>query len=105
MTGFVAMTRSALDHPLLKYAERLRAWFWIVARACWKPAPFDVGGKMLTLERGQLSYSIRELAEQWGWSKSTADRFVKRLEAEGTPITARLNVIGPCPCQAGVKPF
>ncbi|EHJ62800.1 hypothetical protein NSU_0312 [Novosphingobium pentaromativorans US6-1] len=54
-----------------------------MAKACWKSAPFDVGGKMITLERGQLSYSIRELAEQWGWSKSTADRFLKRLELEG----------------------
>ncbi|WP_132384855.1 helix-turn-helix domain-containing protein [Novosphingobium sp. PhB165] len=83
MSGFIAMDRGALDHPLLKDAERFRAWFWIVARARWQPAPFDVGGKMITLERGQLSYSIRELADQWGWSKSTVDRFLKRLEAEG----------------------
>lgn len=83
MSGFIAMDRRALDHPLLKDGEKFRAWFWILSKARWKPAPFDLGGKMITLERGQLSYSIRELAEQWGWSKSTVDRFVKRLESEG----------------------
>lgn len=82
MTGFIALDRSALDHPLLKDAERFRAWFWIVARACWKPTPFDLNGKIVSLERGQLCASRAQLAEAWNWSPSAVERFLVRLETE-----------------------
>ena len=82
MTGFIAMQREALDHPLLQDAERFRAWFWLVANAVWKPTPYDVSGKIITLDRGQLCVSVRQLAQAWGWSKSTVDRFLTRLKTE-----------------------
>jgi len=82
VTGFVALDRSALDHPLLKDAERFRAWFWIVAKACWKPTPYDVNGKIVSLDRGQLCASRAQLAEAWGWSPSAVERFLVRLETE-----------------------
>ncbi|MFC0683039.1 hypothetical protein [Novosphingobium clariflavum] len=63
MSGFVAMERGALDHPLLKDAERFRAWFWIVSKACWKPTPYDVNGKIISLDRGQLCASRSQLAD------------------------------------------
>lgn len=82
MSGFVAMERGALDHPLLKDAERFRAWFWIVSKACWKPTPYDVNGKIISLNRGQLCASRSQLAEAWGWSPSAVERFLTRLETE-----------------------
>lgn len=83
MSGFVAMQREALDHPLFRgNPERFYAWFWLVARAAWKPTPFDIGGKVITLERGQICASIRQLGEAWGMSKSAADRFITRLKTE-----------------------
>jgi len=82
VTGFVALDRSALDHPLLKDAERFRAWFWIVAKACWKPTPYDINGKIVPLERGQLCVSRAQLADAWGWSPSAVERFLVRLETE-----------------------
>lgn len=82
MSGFVAMSRDALDHPLLKDGEHFRAWFWLVATACWKPTRYDVNGKIVTLERGQLSTSLRQLASAWGWSKSSVYRFLGRLKTE-----------------------
>ena len=82
MSGFVAMERGALDHPLLKDAERFRAWFWIVSKACWKPTPYDVNGKIISLDRGQLCASRSQLAEAWGWSPSAVERFLTRLETE-----------------------
>lgn len=88
MSGFVAMNRDALDHPVIGEAERFRAWFWLVANACWKPTRVRIKGKVVTLERGQLSFSVRYLAESWGWSKSRVDRFLHELAAEGM-IAAR----------------
>lgn len=82
MSGFIVMQRAALDHPLLKDGERFRAWFWLCANACWRPTLVDVGGQIIELQRGQLCFSIRYMADAWGWSKSTVDRFLHRLEAE-----------------------
>lgn len=89
MSGFVVMARDATEHPLLKDGERFRAWFWMVAKACWKPTKFDVHGKIITLERGQFCCSVREMAEAWGWSKSAVDRFIQRLIDEDMVISTR----------------
>lgn len=83
MSGFVAMSRKALDHPLLQDGDRFRAWFWLVASAAWKPTRVKIKGQVIDLERGELSFSQRFLAEKWGWSKSRVDRFIADLRAEG----------------------
>lgn len=83
MSGFVAMQREALEHPLFRgNPDRFYAWFWLVARAAWRPTGYDVGGKVITLQRGQLCASVRQLAEAWGMSKSAVERFVARLKTE-----------------------
>lgn len=83
------MDRDAIEHPLLKDGERFRAWFWMVAKACWKPTQFDIHGRIVTLERGQFCCSVREMAEAWGWSKSAVDRFIQRLVDEDMVISTR----------------
>jgi hypothetical protein len=83
MSGFVAAYREALDHPLFfGNAERLGAWMWLVMRAAWKPTPFDIGGKIITIERGQLCASRAQLAKAWGMSPSGVERFLTRLKTE-----------------------
>lgn len=83
MSGFIAMQREALEHPLFRgNPERFYAWFWLVARAAWKPTPFDVGGKVITLERGQLCVSRSQMADALKWSPSAVERFLSRLETE-----------------------
>jgi hypothetical protein len=82
MSGFIVMHREALDHPLLQDGERFRAWFWMVARACWKPTPFDVAGRIILLERGQFCASRQLLADAWNWSPSAVERFLTRLQTE-----------------------
>lgn len=83
MTGFISLHRDVFSHPLLKDAERFRAWFWLVANAAWKPSRTRIKGDTITLERGDLSYSVRYLADAWGWSKSRVDRFLADLREEG----------------------
>lgn len=83
MTGFVAIHRDMLSHPLLQDPVRLRAWLWLIANAAWKPTRIKIKGEIVTLERGQLSYSVRFLAENWGMSKSAVGRFMTALRAEG----------------------
>lgn len=83
MTGFIAMQRDALDHPIIGEPERFYAFFWLVGNACWKPKRIRAKGGAIQLERGELSYSVRYLADAWGWSKSRVDRFLAELRKEG----------------------
>lgn len=83
MTGFVAAQRSLIEHHLFEGdASRLGAWVWLFLRAAWKPTPFDVSGKTITIERGQLCVSRAQLAKAWGWSPSAVERFLTRLQTE-----------------------
>lgn len=87
MSGFIALHREAREHHLFKGdVARFGAWFWLVSTACWRPVKFNVGGSTITLQRSQLCVSIRQLAEEWGWSKSAVERFLTRLQTE-TMIT------------------
>lgn len=83
MTGFVTIHRAVFDHPLFeRNSARLGAWLWLVGKACWQPTDFNIQGKTVALQRGQLCVSIRSLASEWGWSKSAVDRFITRLKTE-----------------------
>jgi hypothetical protein len=82
--GYVAVHRSIWDHDVFEpapFSER-EAWLWLVSSAAWKPTKVRVGYKMLSLERGDLSFSERFLAEKWRWSKSKVHRFLALLEGE-----------------------
>lgn len=91
MSGFVALQRDALEHPVIGQPDRFYAWFWLVAHACWKPTKTRIKGQVIQLERGQLSFSVRYLAEAWGWSKSRVSRFVAELRDEGMIETCSKN--------------
>ncbi|QQN73938.1 hypothetical protein [Croceicoccus sp. YJ47] len=80
--GYIKLFRGWQDCPALSDAERKLAWIWLLENACWKPASFNVKGKTVHLERGQICVSVRHLAAAWNWSKSAVDRFLTRLETE-----------------------
>jgi hypothetical protein len=83
VSGFITMHRDATEHPLFKDdAARLGAWVWLLAKACWKPTRFSIGGAIITLERGEICASRSQLSKAWGWSPSAVERFLTRLETE-----------------------
>jgi hypothetical protein len=83
MSGFITLQRGAIDHPLFKgEPARLGAWCWLLAKAVWKESRFDIGGKTITLQRGQLCVSRAQLSEAWSMSPSAVERFLTRLQAE-----------------------
>lgn len=91
MSGFVVIRREALDHHIIGDADRFYAWCWLIASACWKPTSVRIKGETIALERGELTFSQRFLAEKWGWSKSRVDRFISELRDEGM-ITTRSKI-------------
>jgi hypothetical protein len=85
MSGYVAMARDWQEHDIFDGDEfsRRDAWAWLISQAAWKPATAKVNGLSVRIERGELCFSQRFMAEKWGWSKSRVDRFIQTLKAEG----------------------
>ncbi|MDG2513471.1 hypothetical protein P7B04_12265 [Sphingobium yanoikuyae] len=85
MSGYFLMHRGWQDNPIFDREEfsRRDAWAWLIEHAAWKPSRARIKGEMIDLDRGELCFAQRFLAEKWGWSKSRVDRFLKLLVAEG----------------------
>jgi hypothetical protein len=82
--GVFAVDRGVFDHPIFAlepYTER-EAWLWMISAAAWKDCRVRAGRKMISLLRGQLSFSERFLAEKWKWAKTSVRRFLDRLKNE-----------------------
>lgn len=67
-----------------KYSER-DAWVWLIETATWKQGakPVSIKGKPLKLKRGELSHSIRFMAQKFKWDKGKVERFLKKLSKWG----------------------
>jgi hypothetical protein len=59
------------------------AFAWLVAKAAWQPTRLRYKGRDYTLERGQLSVSIRDFADKMDRSKGWAERLFARLVEHG----------------------
>jgi len=82
MTGYYQMQRGWMKHPIFKkepMTER-EAWMWLIEEARWKDTNEYIDGKWIMIKRGQLSHSIRYLAEAWGWNRRKAEMFINRLK-------------------------
>jgi hypothetical protein len=79
-----AVARSIWDHELFedeRFTERL-AWIWLLSEAAWRPTKTRVGSVVVSLGRGQVSHSVRFMADKWGWHRSKVERFLNRLKTE-----------------------
>lgn len=81
--GFFLMHRGWRENPVFKGEfSRADAWVWLIENTCWKPTRFDIKGKSVTLQRGQICASRERLATVWGWSPSAVERYLTRLKTE-----------------------
>jgi hypothetical protein len=81
--GFFLLHRGWRDNPIFKGEfSRADAWVWLIENACWKPSRTRIKGSTVELARGEMSFSVRFLADKWGWSKSRVDRFLDDLRSE-----------------------
>ena len=81
MSGFYLMYRGWQDHPVFRNAEySVRdAFEWLIGAAVFQDCTTYINGKSVTLKRGQLSYSIRFLAQKWRRDKARVNRYVSLL--------------------------
>lgn len=54
----------------------------MIASACFKSVDVIHSGKRITLQRGQLSFSVRFLAQKWGWDIGKVQRFLSLLKTD-----------------------
>lgn len=104
--GFIALARGILDHPVVgaqKPYTVTEAWLWLLLEAGYKPRRVCISNGRtatpITLERGQLSHSIRYMASAWGWTIKRVRTFLNRLENDtqiGTQTDTLQTIITIC---------
>jgi hypothetical protein len=83
--GVFAVDRGIFDHPVLDDGEpftKREAWLWLLSEASWKAREKPGPGHLIKLSRGQLTHSIRFMANAWQWDKARVERFLGRLKTE-----------------------
>lgn len=88
MAGYIKLYRGWRDNNILSGEfSRADAWVWLIEEAAWKPTKARIKGATVELDRGELTFSVRFMAEKWGWTKSRVDRFIADLRSEGMIAT------------------
>ncbi len=75
-----------MDNPIFRNTpySRRECWIWLIEHAEWEDgAQINVQGAIITLKRGQLSHSVRYLAEAWNLDKTKVHRTLKLFEKSG----------------------
>ncbi len=99
--GWITLHRGWRENALFKGEfSRADAWVWLIENAAWKPVRVRIKGDGFELQRGELTFSVRFMAEAWGWSKSRVDRFITDLRDEGM-IETRSKIGTVCDHKAG----
>jgi hypothetical protein len=87
--GFIALARGIFDHPIVgprKPYGDFEAWVWLLMEAAWKGRRVRVTNghtaDVITIERGQLTYSYNYMAQAWGWSTKRVRTFLHKLERD-----------------------
>lgn len=80
------------DHELAgDPACRRWAWLDLCDMAAFRDRTQVIGGRVVTLRRGEFLASIRFLAKRWRWSKDKVRRFLAMLARDGCAKIATVN--------------
>lgn len=94
--GYIAVDREIFDDPLFapESFSETHAFLWMVAEAAWAPRHVRSGRAIVQLQRGQLAYATRFLAQKFKWTDSRVRRFLLRLSTAHAGIDAKINTLG-----------
>ena len=87
-------SRDILNDPLYlsERFTRMQAYSDLCYFAAYKEREFRIRGNKVTLQRGQVAKSVRDLAQRWQWAVNTVIKFIKELEEDGYIETQRTSV-------------
>ena len=98
--GWVSIHRKIADNSIwtCEPFTRGQAWIDLVILANHKPGYVYVRGNKITVDRGQLGWSIDKLSKRWKWSKGRVKRFLVDLQKESqidllkTPVITVISI-------------
>lgn len=80
--GYVKIYRSFIEGPLWK-SERVKsrsmAWLYLIVKANHRPNKVAIGHEDVSVSRGEVLTSQKDLGEAWGWSRSKVRTFLEYL--------------------------
>lgn len=87
MNGWFAMNRAMFSHPIFEgNPDRVAAWAWMIATAAWKDVKQNANGKTVTVKRGQLLTSYRQMSKATGVSIKSLRNLILRLKGENAVV-------------------
>lgn len=84
MQGYIFLHRQLKENWLWKDRpfSKGQAWIDILLRVNHKPAKVPIGNQIVEVEKGQTIWSVKDMANEWGWSRKKVDNFLKVLESD-----------------------
>lgn len=92
--GYVSIHRSLQEHELWikeKFSKG-QAWVDLILLANHKPTTISLRGIDVSLERGQLAWSVLSLSKRWRWNRRTVEKWLKELRNRKMIHTKKSNV-------------
>lgn len=82
--GYIKLYRALLDNQFWEERpfSRGQAWVDLLLLTNHKPGYLRIRGNRVAVKRGQCGWSVKALAERWGWSRGKAQRFLDELQNE-----------------------
>lgn len=97
--GFALIHRTLLGHPAFRNDAEAMAFAWMILRAAWRPTRVRYKDRPITLARGQIAVSVRDMANAMDRDKAWIERLFKRLKSETmieTVATTGVTVVTIC---------
>jgi len=93
-TGWISIHRKISSNPIwtAEPFTRGQAWVDLLILANHKPGYIYVRGNKIDIKRGQVGWSIQNLAKRWRWSVGKTNRYLNDLKNE-TQIDMQKNSI------------
>jgi len=94
VAGYIKLHRSLKDHLLWTDDpfSRGQAWVDLIMLANFKQTSFRKRGIRVIVERGQVAYSTKGLADRWHWSRPKVDRYLTELTAVHQIVHQKTNL-------------
>jgi hypothetical protein len=99
MIGYVRIHRTLFGHAAFRNESETMAFAWLIGKAAWRPTRVRYKGHSISLKRGQLAISQRDMAAAFDRDKAWIERLWKRLKSEAmieTSAEAGVAVITIC---------
>lgn len=82
MSGYVRLHRTLLGHPAFRNEAETMFFAWLILKAAWRPVRVRYKGHSISLQRGQLAASVRDMADAHDRNKNWISRVLATMRSE-----------------------